>query len=200
MGEGVVFELLQYPVLQVPPFADRLALVIPLLPAMHAMLGGAGSLVLEGHFLLDRIASLKPPFERHQQLRDVIVELRAREARGGRELRVVFDRTLPVAQDDSTPHGQMPRERGERRLDVSRIVHGHACARINRCCLTIPCHTVLRDAERRPAALAMHGPAPGRAEPRPGQSFTRPLWRAARPLRSRARAPPRARSRRYARR
>src|SRR5215469_12367818 len=99
MGEGVVFELLQYPVLQVPPFADGLALVVPLLPAMHPVLGGAAPLVFARDLLLEGIAGLQAPLERREHLRDVIVELRAREARGRGELRVGLDRVLPVTQD-----------------------------------------------------------------------------------------------------
>jgi len=67
--------------MQVAPLADGFALVIALLPAMQAVLGGAALLVLEGHLLLDRILGLQPSLEGIEHLRNVVVELRPRQAR-----------------------------------------------------------------------------------------------------------------------
>ena len=75
---AVVIDLAQQPVMQVAPLADGFVLVVALLPALQAVLGRAGLLVLERHFLLDGVLRLQPALEGIEYLRNVIGELAAR--------------------------------------------------------------------------------------------------------------------------
>src|SRR5580693_1090521 len=95
----VVLEFAQHPVVQVSPFADGLALLITLLPAVQAVLGSAVLLLLGRDLFLHRILRLQTPLERIEHLWDVVVELRTRQVRRGRQLRVGLDRALPGTQN-----------------------------------------------------------------------------------------------------
>jgi hypothetical protein len=106
-----VFQLGQQGIVQMAPFTDGIALVVALLPAVQAVFGR--------HFVSPRCAPapcrprrrLQPPVKRIQHLRYVVIELRARQACRGGQLRIARYREQPGLQDLFAPRGKVSRQR-----------------------------------------------------------------------------------------
>ena len=121
MGHTQVQTTLVY--VQVTPLADGLALVLTLLPAVQAVLGGAVLLVAACLRFIVGVLGLQAVLERIQHLRNMIVELGARNARWRGQLRIEFDRAHPGAQDLLAPGGEVRRQCRQFRFDVHRLAH-----------------------------------------------------------------------------
>jgi hypothetical protein len=72
---AVILQLVQQRVMQVAPFTNGLALVVTLLPAMQAMLGGVVLLIAVRLRLIRVVFDPQAVFECVQHLRNMVVEL-----------------------------------------------------------------------------------------------------------------------------
>jgi hypothetical protein len=121
---GEPLQLVHEHELEVVPFAHDLALLVALLPAVPAVAGGTVALVRSGLDAGGEIARAQSLLERLEHLGNVVVELCARQRRGGRELRIGVRRRAPLLEQGVAPGGEVSRHR-VRVCPARRLSHSH---------------------------------------------------------------------------